>query len=117
MGMHVPAPLLHEYSAHVLRSELLITKPMLLVNRPATCRAHVSSWQLLQDFCVTVSCCSCPAGASRTDAGAHAVGQVAHLDVVGSPDSLEPDSLMMYLNGVLPPDVKVQHIDLAPPGQ
>lgn len=55
-------------------------------------------------------------GASRTDAGAHASGQVAHLDVVGSPDSIQPDSLMMYLNGVLPPDVKVQQLQLAPPG-
>lgn len=58
----------------------------------------------------------CTAGASRTDAGAHAVRAVAHLDVVGSPDSIQPDSLMMYLNGVLPADVKVQHIQLAPEG-
>jgi tRNA pseudouridine(38-40) synthase len=56
-------------------------------------------------------------GASRTDAGAHATGQVAHLDVVGSPDSIQPDSLMMYLNGVLPPDVKVQQLQLAPEGR
>lgn len=55
-------------------------------------------------------------GASRTDAGAHATGQVAHLDVVGSPDSIQPLSLMMYLNGVLPPDVKVQQLQLAPEG-
>lgn len=57
-----------------------------------------------------------PAGASRTDAGAHATGAVAHLDLVGSPDSIQPESLMMYLNGVLPPDVKVQQLQLAPPG-
>lgn len=55
-------------------------------------------------------------GASRTDAGAHATGQVAHLDVTGSPDSIQPDSLMMYMNGVLPDDVKVQHVEVAPPG-
>ena len=60
--------------------------------------------------------CAAGAGASRTDAGAHATGQVAHLDVTGSPDSIQPDSLMMYLNGVLPPDVKVQQLQLAPQG-
>jgi hypothetical protein len=64
------------------------------------------------------SCCAVhPTGASRTDAGAHATGAVAHLDLVGSPDSIQPDSLMMYLNGVLPPDVKVQQLQLAPPGE
>jgi hypothetical protein len=56
-------------------------------------------------------------GASRTDGGAHALGQVAHVDVSGSPDSIQPDSLMMYLNGVLPGDVKVRHIGVAPEGE
>lgn len=55
-------------------------------------------------------------GASRTDAGAHATGQIAHLDVTGSPDSIQSDSLMMYLNGVLPDDVKVQQVEVAPQG-
>lgn len=55
-------------------------------------------------------------GASRTDAGAHATGQIAHLDVTGSPDSIQPDTLMMYLNGVLPDDVKVQQVEVAPEG-
>lgn len=55
-------------------------------------------------------------GASRTDAGAHATGQTAHLDVTGSADSIQPDSLMMYLNGVLPDDVKVQKVEVAPAG-
>jgi tRNA pseudouridine38-40 synthase len=55
-------------------------------------------------------------GASRTDAGAHATGQVAHLDVAGDAGSIHAPSLMMYLNGVLPPDVKVQALDIAPPG-
>ncbi|KAI8476479.1 MAG: pseudouridine synthase [Monoraphidium minutum] len=55
-------------------------------------------------------------GASRTDGGAHALGQVVHLDVHGSRESLQPESLQLYLNGVLPPDVKVQALELAPEG-
>ncbi|KAF6266810.1 pseudouridine synthase [Scenedesmus sp. NREL 46B-D3] len=55
-------------------------------------------------------------GASRTDGGAHATGQVAHLDVTGAADSIQPASLMMYLNGVLPDDVKVQQLQVAPAG-
>ncbi|WIA08941.1 hypothetical protein OEZ85_008358 [Tetradesmus obliquus] len=55
-------------------------------------------------------------GASRTDGGAHATGQVAHLDVTGSADSIQPASLMMYMNGVLPDDVKVQQLQVAPEG-
>jgi tRNA U38,U39,U40 pseudouridine synthase TruA len=66
---------------------------------------------------LTNTCCSVVAGASRTDAGAHATGAIAHLDVVGSPESIEPASLMMAMNGVLPPEVKVQALELAPPGQ
>jgi tRNA pseudouridine38-40 synthase len=56
-------------------------------------------------------------GASRTDGGAHATGQVAHLDVTGSADSIQPASLMMYMNGVLPDDVKVQQLQVAPAGR
>lgn len=56
-------------------------------------------------------------GASRTDGGAHATGAIAHLDVTGSPDSIQPASLMMYLNGVLPDDVKVQQLEVAPQGR
>lgn len=55
-------------------------------------------------------------GASRTDGGAHARGAVAHLDVTGAPESIEPESLALCLNGVLPPDIKVQAVELAPPG-
>lgn len=55
-------------------------------------------------------------GASRTDAGAHAAGQTAHLDVTGSAGGINPCSLMMYMNGVLPDDVKVQQIEVATPG-
>lgn len=53
-------------------------------------------------------------GASRTDAGAHATGQVAHFDVDGRRDSLETDLLMM--NSFLPADVKVVGLEYAPPG-
>jgi hypothetical protein len=56
-------------------------------------------------------------GASRTDGGAHATCQVAHLDVTGSADSIQPASLMMYMNGVLPDDVKVQQLQVAPAGR
>lgn len=55
-------------------------------------------------------------GASRTDGGAHARGQVAHLDVAGDAASIAPASLLMYLNGLLPGDVKVQQLAVAPPG-
>ncbi|KAF8072846.1 truA1 [Scenedesmus sp. PABB004] len=56
-------------------------------------------------------------GASRTDGGAHAAGQVAHLDVAGSADGLGSlASLLMCFNGVLPDDVKLRALELAPPG-
>jgi len=38
------------------------------------------------------------------------------VDVVGSPESIQPPSLVMYLNGVLPDDVKVLDVQVAPPG-
>ena len=43
-------------------------------------------------------------GASRTDAGVHALGQVASVEGVGS---LAPDALMAALNARLPRDVRV----------
>jgi tRNA pseudouridine38-40 synthase len=43
-------------------------------------------------------------GAGRTDAGVHALGQVAHLDVS---TSLPPDTLRRRLNDELPADVNV----------
>jgi tRNA pseudouridine38-40 synthase len=53
--------------------------------------------------------------AGRTDAGVHARGQVAHLDV---PTDLgtEPDELARRLARVLPPDLVVSSVRLAPPG-
>jgi tRNA pseudouridine38-40 synthase len=50
-------------------------------------------------------------GAGRTDAGVHALGQVAHLDVR---TGLPPESLRRRLNEVLPPDINVLAIDKAP---
>ncbi len=43
-------------------------------------------------------------GAGRTDAGVHAAGQVAHLDVATSPP---PDALRRRLNDALPADINV----------
>jgi tRNA pseudouridine38-40 synthase len=50
-------------------------------------------------------------GAGRTDAGVHALGQVASLRVA---TGLEPGALLRALNARLPPDVAVQAIDEVP---
>jgi tRNA pseudouridine38-40 synthase len=47
-------------------------------------------------------------GAGRTDAGVHATGQVAHLDVAAN---LPPATLRDRLNDALPPDINVLSID------
>lgn len=52
-------------------------------------------------------------GAGRTDAGVHALGQVA--SVVMATD-LECGTLARALNAVLPPDVRVTNVEDAPPG-
>jgi tRNA pseudouridine38-40 synthase len=49
-------------------------------------------------------------GAGRTDAGVHAIAQVAHLDV-GT--SLAPGALLSRLNESLPADIHVRHIEVA----
>jgi tRNA pseudouridine38-40 synthase len=51
-------------------------------------------------------------GAGRTDAGVHALGQVAHLDVR---TMLAPEILRMKLNDVLPADINVLDVNKAAP--
>lgn len=50
-------------------------------------------------------------GASRTDAGVHALGQVAHVD---TPSEIDCVRLRRGLNAVLPPDVSVWELEEAP---
>jgi len=62
--------------------------------------------------------------AGRTDTGVHARGQVAHLDVgedavvaaAGRYDGDPVDALARRLNGVLPTDLRVRRVVVAPPG-
>ncbi len=51
-------------------------------------------------------------GAGRTDAGAHALAQVASVSLTASHDV---ETLMRALNVVLPPDVRIQAIEETPP--
>jgi len=53
------------------------------------------------------------AGASRTDAGVHAGGQVASVE---SATQLSPDALLSGLNAKLPDDAAVRRVELAPDG-
>jgi tRNA pseudouridine38-40 synthase len=55
--------------------------------------------------------------AGRTDAGVHAEGQAAHLDVPRAAWSAAgPDRILWSLAGVLPPDVRVRALTAAPAG-
>jgi tRNA pseudouridine38-40 synthase len=51
--------------------------------------------------------------AGRTDAGVHARGQVAHVDV---PEAVDLEDVTRRLAGILPPDVRVFTATVAPPG-
>ena len=50
-------------------------------------------------------------GSGRTDAGVHALAQVAHLDVV---TTLPPETLMRRLNDELPADINILSADRVP---
>jgi tRNA pseudouridine38-40 synthase len=52
-------------------------------------------------------------GAGRTDAGVHAVGQVAHFS---APWNHSPTELLKACNALLPPDVSVRALQTAPEG-
>ena len=54
-------------------------------------------------------------GASRTDAGVHADGQVAHLDVPPEGPVIPPEGLRRGLNALLPWDVRVVAAASPPP--
>lgn len=51
-------------------------------------------------------------GAGRTDAGVHALGQVAHLD---ADVKISPDSIRTKVNHFLPKDICIYHAAAAPP--
>jgi tRNA pseudouridine38-40 synthase len=50
-------------------------------------------------------------GSGRTDAGVHATGQVAHLDIT---TALAPESLRRGLNDELPPDIHILFLESVP---
>src|SRR5579862_824912 len=53
-------------------------------------------------------------GAGRTDAGVHAVGQVAHLKI-HKPAKLHPQQILRQLNDLLPASIAVLDVNEAPP--
>jgi len=52
-------------------------------------------------------------GAGRTDAGVHALGQVAHLE---ARTVLGPEIIRLKANDVLPPDINIIEVEKAKPG-
>jgi tRNA pseudouridine38-40 synthase len=54
--------------------------------------------------------------AGRTDAGVHARGQVAHVDVQTAAWTAVAPVALRRLRGLLPPDIRVSGIGTAPPG-
>ena len=53
-------------------------------------------------------------GSSRTDAGVHALGQVAHFDTIRT--QVPPERVMLALNAKLPDDVSAVAIEAVPAG-
>jgi tRNA pseudouridine38-40 synthase len=51
--------------------------------------------------------------AGRTDSGVHARGQVAHVDL---PTRFTPAELKEHLDRVMPPDIVIRRLSIAPPG-
>ncbi len=51
-------------------------------------------------------------GSGRTDAGVHAIGQVAHCKLECP---IDPQKLLWSLNGLLPPDIRIKNLKEAPP--
>lgn len=71
---------------------------------------------VVQDALAVVLRAACPrlTVAGRTDAGVHARGQVAHVDL---PTTTARDPLLLRrLNGLMPPDVGMRKVALASPG-
>ena len=54
-------------------------------------------------------------GAGRTDAGVHAVGQVAHLKIRGKAPALVPPQILRELNDRLPASIAVLEVTEMPP--
>jgi len=52
-------------------------------------------------------------GSGRTDAGVHAKRQIAHFQHSGEVDL---NRLLMALNGILPKDIRIKKVEVAPPG-
>ncbi len=54
-------------------------------------------------------------GAGRTDAGVHAIGQVAHFDLPEGAPAIPPSGLQRAINGELPPEIRVTAVlDVSP---
>ena len=74
----------------------------------------VSIQALLEDALRALDGCDVTvAGAGRTDAGVHALGQVASFTIARE---LSPNTLLRAINAHLPPDIRALSAEEAPPG-